>query len=594
MPTLLALTLLITIQLQIGQGAIHQSFSEAATALPYDFVIAGGENKFYVKSLFHINIISGGTAGSVIANRLTENPKFRVLVIEAGPSNEGVLNIEVPGLSYSLRNSPFDWNYTTVPQSGLNGRTLSYPSGHVLGGSSSISALAYTRGSSDDYNRWAAVTGDEGWSWDQMLPFILKNEHFYFPVDGHSIVGQFDPKFHNFTGMSSVSLSEFERPLDSLYLQTSQYLNDEFPFDLDVNDGIPLGLGWVQCTIGNGTRSIAATSYLGPRFINRPNLDVVVNTHISRVLDTGHGRKIDLRTIEFFVLLYLIVFYVGENQTRHTVTARKEVILSLGSIGTPHILMNSGIGDGHDLKKIGIKPVLHLPSVGKNLSDYTYMTLSWSADLTAKPENTTDELEQWTRDHSGPFANGIVNLMAWSRVPTTASNFTLFADPASGPYSPHYQFILVIRITGGSVSLKSSDPFDMPLIDPALLMSETDVFIAKDAISSVKMFFSGPAWHNIVLDKQPLELSSTVTEEDTVDQIIRNISGTRFHAVGTAAMSPRGTPYGMVEPDLLLKGAEALRIVDASIMPFIPAGNTLAATYAIAERGAELIKQKWV
>ncbi|KAF8994720.1 aryl-alcohol oxidase [Cyathus striatus] len=565
----------------ITHGTLHQSFKEIVSASPYDFIIAGG-----------------GTAGCVIANRLSENPNFRVLVLEAGPSNEGALNIEMPGGFGSLSNSAYDWNFTTVPQAGLNGRTFPYARGHVLGGTSAINAMMYTRGSADDYNRWAEVTGDDGWSWKKMLPFILRNERFTSPADGHSTTGQFDPALHDFKGMNSVSLPGFPASLDDTYIQTSKDLKDEFPFDLDMNDGTPHGIGWAQSTIGNGTRSTAATSYLGSRYINRPNLDVVLNSRISRVLSLSNGKDIDLRTVEF----------MSADQMR-TITARKEVILSLGTIGTPHILLNSGIGDEQELEKVGVKPILHLPSVGRNFTDHVHATLSWFANLTVTPVNATTALNQWLDSRTGPYTNGFTNQIAWGRV-RNVSSYSI-PDPAAGPLAPHYELILHrapdILPTGesvlgmhtvvstissrGFVSLRTNNSFDNPLINPSYLTADTDLLLMKEAIYSAQRLFAGPAWKYII--QLPQGEFANATDERGLENFIRNTSAPVFHAVGTCSMSPKGAHYGVVEPNLLLKSAKGLRIVDASVMPFIPCGHTQAPTYAIAERAAELIKQTW-
>ncbi|KAF9002563.1 hypothetical protein BDQ17DRAFT_1357086 [Cyathus striatus] len=486
---LCSLAFFILSVVHVGHSAIHQNFGQLATRTPYDFIVAGG-----------------GTAGSVIASRLTENPNFRILVLEAGPSNEGIIDIDAPGLVFNLHKSSFDWNFTTVPQVALNGRSLDYTRGHVLGGSSSINAMFYTRGSSDDYNRWATITGDTGWSWNNIFHFILRVS------DGHSTAGQFDPAFHNFTGNTFVSLPGFSEPLDKT--------------------------GWLQTTIGNGTRSSAASSYLGPQFIKRSNLDIVLNTQISRVLTSGNdGSKFDFRTVEFRSgKTTQLQVSKNNDSTLHTVTARKELILSLGSIGTPHILLNSGIGDKTELKKIGIKPILHLPDVGKNLSDQPYVSPNWFVNLTVTPVNATEALNQWLETRTGPLVSTVSNQVAG--------------------------------------------------------VEHTDLLIMKEAIASAVRFFAGPTWKDIILG--PQGAFSNVTDDLSLVQFIRENSDTALHAVGTAAMSPKGAQFGVVDPDLLVKGATGIRIVDASIMPVVICGHTQAPTYAIAERAAELIKQTWV
>ncbi|KIJ47871.1 GMC oxidoreductase [Sphaerobolus stellatus SS14] len=271
-----------------------------------------------------------GTAGSVIANRLTENPNFNVLVIEAGPSNEGVLDIIISAFAFQLTNTAYDWNFTMVSQVGLNGRVLTLERGYVLGDSSSVSygidGMDYARGSSDDYDRFARVTSDQGWFWNNLQPFIHRNERFVPPADGHNTNGEFNPRVHGFDGIDF----------------------DEFPFNLDMNPGKPPGVVFAQSTIGQGERSSAARTYLGLKYRCRPNPHIVTDTFVTRMLSTGVNASLDLRVVE-----------IASNATgpRIYVIATKEVILSAGSIGTPHILMNSGFGDKAELEELGIKSV---------------------------------------------------------------------------------------------------------------------------------------------------------------------------------------------------------------------------------------------
>ncbi|GLB40421.1 putative aryl-alcohol oxidase [Lyophyllum shimeji] len=284
MPSLHIVACVLLAGVTSSSAAIYDRF-ESLPGVKYDFIVIGG-----------------GTAGNVVANRLTEDPRVNVLVFESGPSNEGVLDSIVPFFATSLENTAYDWNFTTTPQRGLSGRSLAYPRGHILGGSSSINGMFYTRGSSSDFDRFAAVTQDPGWSWNNIQPYIRKNERWTTPADHHNTQGQFDPSVHGFNGINAVSLSGFPQPTDPRVMQTTVQLSQEFPFNQDTNSGNPLGLGWLQTTIDHGKRSSSATSYLGPR-----------------VLQTkSNGHTIAIRAVEFTD--------VNRPGPRMTLTASKELL----------------------------------------------------------------------------------------------------------------------------------------------------------------------------------------------------------------------------------------------------------------------------
>ncbi|KAJ7075178.1 GMC oxidoreductase-domain-containing protein [Mycena belliarum] len=386
------------------------------------------------KHRFDFIVVGGGTAGNVIANRLSENPMHSVLVLEAGSSNADVLNIIVPFLANtSVPNTAIDWNYTTTPQTGLNNRVLPYPRGFVLGGTSSINFMVYTRGSMDDWDRFAKITGDHGWSWDEIFPYILKNECFTPPSDHHNTTGQFNPAIHGFDGINSVSLPGFPSGIDDRVIATTAEL-EEFPFNLDMNSGSPLGIGWAQATIKNGTRSSSATSYLALEFLNRQNLFVLLNARVTRVLETTSGT---FRTVEFMQNL---------NGKIISLTAKKEVILSAGAIGTPNILLHSGIGNSKTLKSVGIECVHNLPSVGQNLSDHSYLPMGFIVNSTNTFDNFArntslqqDLLVQWEESRTGLLVDIYENQIGWQRIPDNSSIFKKFTDPAAGPKSPHFE-----------------------------------------------------------------------------------------------------------------------------------------------------------
>ncbi|KAG6917039.1 hypothetical protein DXG01_004091 [Tephrocybe rancida] len=550
---------------------------------------------------FDFIIIGGGTAGNVLANRLTENSQTRVLVLEAGPSDAGVLASQVPFLAPTLTQpSPYEWNYTTVAQSGLGGRSIAYPRGHILGGSSSTNWLVYTRGSAEDFDRYAAVTGDQGWSWNKMLPYYKKSEKWNTPTDNHNITGQFDPSVHGFNGLAGVSLPNFQTPIDPKVINATQQLGGEFAFNKDYNSGKPLGVGTVQSTILKGQRSSSSSAYLAPNFLNRPNLTVMVNAQVSRLLQTSGGSVPTFLGVEFRV----------SNGTLKQLTAKKEIILSAGSVGTPHILLNSGIGSSSALSAAGVKPLVDLPDVGANLSDHPVIGNPWLVNSNDTFEdirrNPDAAMAEWTASKTGPYSDTILDHIGFVRIPSAS---VPSPDIAAGPNSPHFEMIIsngippflppqgnfivlttivVSPSSRGSIKLQSNNPFDAPLIDPGLLKTDFDKLVMREAIKSAMKFASAPVWSSYIVGAAS---GLTGTETDAqFDSYTAANAGTLFHPVGTASMSKKGASTGVVDPNLKLKKVQGVRVVDASVLPFVPSAHTVAPVYAIAERAADLIK----
>ncbi|KAJ7593889.1 aryl-alcohol oxidase precursor [Mycena floridula] len=557
---------------------------------------------------FDFIVVGGGTAGNVIANRLTEISHFSVLVLEAGGSDKDALLTQVPFFCNRLATSQYNWNFTTAPIEGLNGRAIAYPRGFIIGGSSSINFMGYTRGSSDDYNRYASITRDAGWSWDKLQPYIRKNERFVQPVDHHNTSGEYNPTVHGYHGINTVSLPGYPHEIDPLVLETLEELSDEFPYNEDTNSGYQLGMGWVQSTIKNGTRSSSSTSYLASKYSQRPNLHVLLNTRVTRLAKSSGSKKLTFRTVEFTR---------DGGASVQTLSAIREIVLSAGSIGTPAILLHSGIGDSAALSPLGITSTLHLPSVGQNLTEHPVVSNAWFVNSA----NTNDEiirnitlqnelLDQWKESRTGPMVTNLMGFLGWFRLPETSPIFENFTDPAAGPNTGHFEYIVsngmtrlpapatgnflgfsmvaVTPLSRGSIYLNSSNPLDPPIINPNLLASPFDLFVLRSAYRKTALFTSASPWKGYLIN--PVNNVSTNASDDEIDAFIRSNAAAIYHPVGTAAMSAQDADYGVVDPDLKVKGVLGLRIVDASVLPFVPAAHTQAVTYIFAERGADIIK----
>ncbi|KAF5351358.1 hypothetical protein D9758_008076 [Tetrapyrgos nigripes] len=538
--------------------------------------------------IFDFVVIGGGTAGNVVANRLTENPDVNVLLLEAGGYDEDDLLTRVPAFNLRTMGSRLDWNFTA--NLGPGNRTGPVSRGFVLGGSSAINGMVYTRGTSEDWDRYANLTGDPGWSWDSIQQYIRKNERFTLPTGHHNISGQFDPAVHGFDGINSVTLYSYLRQFDDLAIQSSMLPGAEFPFKLDPNAGTQFGMSWSQSTILNGERSSSATSYLAPHFRARRNLHILLHAHVTRILQQDGDQATSFSGVEF----------------------------TQDAGGSPNILLNSGIGDASTLSDLGITSVLHLPSVGQNYTEQGLIILPWFVNSTNPNEFTSQNatirqelMKQWLKHKTGPMADGSQITVCYFRLPDNASIFETVEDPAAGPNTAHVElgFVatnigsltvpdpsniilasssLLTPVSRGFLTINSSNLLDRPVINLNLLSSEFDLVALREGIKAIQRLLKAAPFEGFIL--QP---TTNATTDEEIEEFIRDNVVAGLHPVGSASMSPKGADWGVVDPDLKLKDAKGVRIVDASVLPLSPAAHTQAPVYIVAERASDLIKADW-
>jgi len=517
-------------------------------------------------------IVGSGSAGSVLANRLSAKPEAKVLLLEAGGSDKSLF-VRMPAGIARLDTPRFNWQYDTAPQAAMNGRRMYQPRGRTLGGSSSINAMVYMRGNATDYDRWRQL-GNAGWSYEDVLPFFKKAEHNERISDG----------FHGRDGPLNVAERPYTNPLSNVFVEAAQQAG--IPFNPDFNGAVQHGCGLFQVTQKKGERCSAASAYLHPA-ATRPNLTIFTKAQATRVL-IENGRAVGVEYIR--------------RRRRYTTRAEREVLLAGGAINSPQLLLLSGIGPAAELRAIGVPVMLDLPGVGKNLQDHLNVNIVQRVTRPITLDGKSGGLAalavalQWMLFRTGPGTSNVAEAGAFiSSAPGAATPDIQFhfipaqvVDHARTQLDGHGVTLHACCLrpeSRGEIRLASADPLKPPVMDPNYLASDYDLKILIEGIRRGRDILAAPAFKPWLGEER---LPGVAQRSDAeLEAFVRATAETEYHPVSTCKMG--NDPMAVVDDQLRVRGIQGLRVIDASIMPDVVSGNTNAPTIMIAEKGAEMV-----